>query len=193
MLRYGQTKRGRGVGSAPLRGGASVRPWGIAGDGGPRARGDRRCRASVVPDLAGGRQGGPEGGRPVGAQADAGPGATGPAGYGPAPWPVGPWVPDRSLDVAPDRHGARAVHRGPAPSGARVATPAEVELVAPTAGSASPRTRRAGNSAVDARAVAAGKKTPAPGTPGSSSRTKAGFRNSPWSAGPGRPGAKRPS
>jgi transposase len=37
------------------------------------------------------------------------------------------------------------------------------------------------------------KKTPAAGTPGSSSRTKAGFRNSLWSAGPGRPGAKRPS
>jgi hypothetical protein len=193
MLRHGQTKRGGSVGSAPLRGGAVVCPGRIPGGGRPGIRGDRGRSAPMVPGVAGSGQGGLEGGRPVGAQADAGRGAAGPARYGPAPWPVGPWVPDGSLDAAPDRHGPRAADGGPAPSRTRVAAPAEVELVAPTAGPAGARTGRTGDSAVGAGALAPGKKNARRRHAWLVFQDESGLSQLRSSAAPGRPGARPPS
>ena len=190
MLSHAQTKRDRGVGSAPLRGGAAVCPRRVPGRGRPSSRGDRGRGASMVPVVARQGQGRIEGRRPLGAQAKPGRRAVGPARCDSPPGAPDPGGCHRSLDAAADGHGPRAADRGPTPSGPRVAAAAEVELVAPTPRAADPRTGRAGDSAGGPAPLAAGKKTPAVGAPGLSSRTRAGSRRSRSSATRGHPGTR---
>jgi hypothetical protein len=190
MLKHGQETGDHRAGGAPVQGGALVRSWSVAGDGGGNVWGQSPDGASLVPDLEAGGPGGLEGRGAAGPAAAAGSSAAGARGYGVARRPAGPRVPHRPLDPAPGGRAHPAPHWRAVSPGTCVVPAAETAVVAAAARAAGTRARRGGDSTVGGAAVAGRKKTPAASGPGSSSRTKAAFPSSPSSAGRGHPVAR---
>src|SRR5213076_3313363 len=138
------------VGSAPVRGRASVRARRIAGDRRPHAWRDAGSRPPLVSRL--------EGRRPSGAQAAAR-GAAARAGRSRvAPGPRGSWVRHGAVDIAARGDAHRAAYARAVPPGPRLVHSAAPRVVAPAPDAPSARARRGRDRGVEAPPLAAGKK-----------------------------------
>jgi hypothetical protein len=146
------------AGSAAVPGRAVVRARHSTGDRGAGVGRQPDDRLAPVSPLAGGGPASAAGRRTGRAQAASGPATVGPGGSRLAQRARGAWLRHRSVDVAPhgDRH--RATHSRALSPRACLAHPPGLELVAATARPPGAGTRRGGDPAVAAAALAPSKK-----------------------------------